>query len=110
MRKIVAVTACPTGVAHTYMSAVALKKAAKKMAVEIKVEKQGASGSEDRLTIEDLKSADGAILAADVAVKDPGRFDHLIAVECAVAEPLKDAEGIIRMLLEAIESDEKEHN
>ncbi|MCX7971254.1 MAG: fructose PTS transporter subunit IIB [Negativicutes bacterium] len=107
MKKIVAVTACPTGVAHTYMAAASLKKAAAKLGVEIKVEKQGASGAEDELTIDDLKAADGAILAADVAIKDVGRFDHLLAVECSVAEPLKDGEGIIRMLLEALVEEER---
>lgn len=62
---IVAVTACPTGIAHTYMAEDALKKQAKEMGVDIKVETNGSEGIKNRLTAEDIARADGVIVAAD---------------------------------------------
>lgn len=70
----VAVTACPTGIAHTYMSAEALNKAARDLGVEIKVETNGSAGAKNMLTAEDIKRADGVIIAADKNV-DTDRFD-----------------------------------
>lgn len=71
---IVAVTACPTGIAHTYMAEEALKKQAAEMGVAIKVETNGASGVANRLTAEDIQRAKGVIVAADKAV-EMDRFD-----------------------------------
>ena len=62
---IIAVTACPTGIAHTYMAEDALKKKAKEMGVDIKVETNGSEGIKNRLTAEDIARADGVIVAAD---------------------------------------------
>jgi 2-O-A-mannosyl-D-glycerate-specific PTS system IIC component len=99
-KTIVAVTACPAGIAHTYMAAEALEKAGRKLGVRVKVEKQGAMGIEDRITDEDLNNAVAAVFAVEVAVKEVERFDGIPLVETAVAEPLKRAEEIIKEALE----------
>lgn len=97
---IVAVTACPAGIAHTYMSADALEKAGEEMGVKVYVEKQGANGVEGRHTPEHLRDADAAIFAVDVAVKDSERFAHLPTYKTRVAAPIKDAKAVIRAALE----------
>ncbi len=73
--KIVGVCSCPAGVAHTYMAAEKLEKVAKKMGYDIIVETQGMSGIEDRLTKEDLDAAKYIILANEVALREPERFE-----------------------------------
>ena len=65
MKKIIAVTGCPTGIAHTFMAEEALKNAAKKLNVDIKVETNGASGVENAITPADLEGIYGVIIAAD---------------------------------------------
>ena len=72
--KIVAVTACPSGVAHTYMAAEALKKAGEKLGVEIKVETQGGIGIENVITEADLTNTDYVVLTKEVAIKNEERF------------------------------------
>lgn len=106
-KSIVAVTACPAGIAHTYMSAEALVKAGEAMGVKVYVEKQGANGMEDRHTSEHLKQADAAIFAVDVAVKESERFRHLAITKTSVAEPIKDAKGIIERALVKAKSHQK---
>ena len=71
---VLAVTACPTGIAHTYMAADALKAKAKEMGVNIKVETNGSTGIKNPLTDEDIKKARGIIVAADKQV-EMNRFD-----------------------------------
>jgi fructose-specific PTS system IIB-like component len=68
--RIVAVTACPTGVAHTYMAAERLEKAARRLGHAIKVETQGSMGIENELTAEEIERADVVIFAAEVAVRN----------------------------------------
>ncbi len=97
---IVAVTACPAGIAHTYMAAEALVKAGEEMGIKVYVEKQGANGVEGKHTSEQLKSADAAIFAADVAVKDSKRYEHLPIHNVKVAAPIKDAKSVIRNALD----------
>lgn len=104
---IVAVTACPAGIAHTYMAADALVKAGEEMGVKVYVEKQGANGVEDRHTAERLQQADAAIFAVDVAVKESGRFDHLPVYKTRVAAPIKDGKGVIRAALDLAATSEK---
>lgn len=98
-KTVVAVTACPAGIAHTYMAADALVKAGKELGVKVYVEKQGANGVEDKHTDELLKTADVAIFAVDVAVKESGRFDHLPVYKTKVAAPIKDGKGVIQEAL-----------
>ncbi len=99
---LVAVCSCPVGIAHTYMAAANLKKAAKKKGIEIKVETQGAQGVEDEITQEDLKRADGAIIASDVKIKGMNRFDDVPTMSFKVNEPIKNAEAVIDELVEAL--------
>ncbi len=99
-KTIVAVTACPAGIAHTYMAAEALVKAGNEMGVRVLVEKQGANGIEGRHTVEDLANADAAIFAVGVAVKEQERFAHLPTVKVPVAAPIKDGKGVITKALE----------
>lgn len=74
--RIVGVCACPVGVAHTYMAADKFTAVAKKMGYSIKIETQGASGIEDKLTDQDLKEADWIVLANDIALREPERFEE----------------------------------
>ncbi|MDU1604973.1 MULTISPECIES: PTS 2-O-a-mannosyl-D-glycerate transporter subunit IIABC [Clostridium] len=106
-KTIVAVTACPAGIAHTYMAAEALVKAGKEMGVRVLVEKQGANGIENRHTNENLKNADAAIFAVDVAVKEVERFGHLPVYKTKVAAPLRDAKAIIKNALKQAEGHQK---
>ncbi|MBU5437028.1 fructose PTS transporter subunit IIB [Tissierella sp. MSJ-40] len=99
---ILAVTSCPVGIAHTYMAAANLKKAAKKRGIDIKIETQGAQGLENEITKDDIARADGAIIASDIKIKFPERFEDLPVLECKVQEAVKDALGILDELLEAI--------
>ncbi|WP_099777075.1 PTS fructose transporter subunit IIABC [Streptococcus suis] len=96
---IVAVTACTTGIAHTYMAEEALKKQAAEMGVDIKVETNGASGVGNKLTAEDIENAVGVIIAADKAVDMP-RFNGKPLVSRPVAAGIKQAEELINLILE----------
>ncbi len=96
--KIVAVTACPTGIAHTYMAAEQLEKTAKKLGHSIKVETQGAMGIENELTQKDIDAAEVAIFATDIALERPERFDRIRKVEVPVQLALKNPEGIFERL------------
>lgn len=89
MKKILAVTACPTGIAHTYMAAEALEKAAKEKNVEIKVETRGAMGVENGLTQEEIAEAHAIIVAADTDV-DESRFTGKPVVKSGVGAAIKD--------------------
>lgn len=91
---VIAVTACPTGIAHTYMAAEALEKKAEALGVGIKVETRGSSGAKNVLTAEDIKKADGVIVAADTKVP-MDRFDGKPVVICKVADGINKAEELI---------------
>jgi PTS system fructose-specific IIC component len=102
MKKIVAVTACPTGIAHTFMAEEALKKAAKELGVEIKVETNGAIGVENALTQQDIQEAIGVILAADKDV-GPDRFNGKPVLSVSVQDGIhKPAELIQKILSETV--------
>jgi 2-O-A-mannosyl-D-glycerate-specific PTS system IIC component len=106
-KTIVAVTACPAGIAHTYMAAEALVKAGRELGVKVLVEKQGANGIEDRHTNEQLKNADAAIFAVDVAVKNKERYNHLPVYQTKVAAPIREAKKIIENALKQAETHKK---
>ncbi|MBE6172739.1 fructose-specific PTS transporter subunit EIIC [Enterococcus sp. AZ084] len=93
---VVAVTACPTGIAHTYMAEDALKKKAKEMGVEIKVETNGSEGIKNRLTAEDIARADGVIIAADKKV-EMNRFDGKELVNRPVSDGIRKTEELINL-------------
>lgn len=98
--KIVAITACPAGIAHTYMSAARLEAVAKEMGHTIKIEKQGAKGVEDRLTEQEIKEADVVIFAVDTKVKEEERFKGKQIFKCGVSAPIKNAEQVINDALD----------
>jgi fructose-specific phosphotransferase system IIB component len=96
--KIVAVTACPTGIAHTYMAAEQLEKTARKLGHSIKVETQGAMGIENKLTESEINSASVAILAVDIAIEEPERFDRVRKIKVPVQAAMKNPEAIFAQI------------
>ena len=100
-RKLIAITACATGVAHTYMAEKALLKAAKKMGVLMKVETQGATGIGNKLTAKDVQIGEAVIFATDTKVRDADRFDGKKILQVNVCDPIKDAEKVINSALDA---------
>ncbi|WP_218861398.1 PTS fructose transporter subunit IIABC [Nocardioides panzhihuensis] len=99
-RSLVAVTACPTGIAHTYMAAEALQAAAARAGVEIAVETQGSAGATP-LPAETIAEADAAIFAVDVGVRDRSRFAGKPLVSSGVKRPIDDADAMIAEALAA---------
>lgn len=95
--KLLAVTACPTGIAHTYMAAEKLAQAAEQLGVDIKVETQGSIGAENVLTDNDVRTADGVIIAADKDV-DLSRFAGKRVVTVGVAEGIHHPERLIEQV------------
>lgn len=95
---LVAVTACTTGIAHTYMAQEALQKVAAEMGVGIKVETNGASGVGNKLTAEDIKKAKAVIIAADKAV-EMNRFDSKPLINRPVADGIRKTEELINLAL-----------
>lgn len=92
---IIAVTACPVGIAHTYMAAAALQKAAVSLGHKIKIETQGAIGIENKITQKEAEAADFVIVAADVAIKEETRFKNKFIYKTDSQKALKSPKGII---------------
>jgi len=93
--KIVAVTSCATGIAHSYMAAEALKKASKELGDVIKVEIQGALGLENKLSSKDIQEADLVIWAVDVGVREKDRFRGKVIVQLGPNEAIRYAKKVI---------------
>ena len=91
---IVGITACPTGIAHTYMAAERLEKAGKKMGLKVKIETQGAMGIENELTEADIREAAAVIFAVGIPVQKKERFEGKKIFEIGVQEAIKNAEAI----------------
>lgn len=96
--KIVAVTSCPSGVAHTYMAAEALRIAAKKAGLEIRVETQGGGGIEDRLTKEEIKEATCVILSNDIRIREDERFLGKKVIRMSTAELIERADSLMKKI------------
>ncbi|MCF1628635.1 fructose-specific PTS transporter subunit EIIC [Tetragenococcus koreensis] len=96
---ILGVTACATGIAHTYMAAEALETAAEEMGYEILVEKQGANGIEDRPSEADVKRAKGVIIATDIELQNMSHYDGVPYIKTKVAEPIKNAQSLINQVV-----------
>lgn len=96
--KIVALTACPTGIAHTYMAAEQLDKTAKALGHQIKVETQGAMGIENELSESDISQADVAIFAADIEIEKRERFQKIKILRVTVQEAIKNPRGVFAKL------------
>lgn len=95
--KVLAVTACPTGIAHTYMAAEALEKAGKKLGVTIKVETNGSGGAKNILTRQEIEECDGIIVAADKTV-EMARFDGKKVIKTKVSDGIKIPEELINRI------------
>ena len=93
---IVAVTCCPSGVAHTFMAAKALEKAGAAAGLKIKVETQGQNGIQNRITDLDVANAKLVILAHDIQVKDAQRFAKANVVECSTKEAMRNAATLVK--------------
>jgi len=102
--KLVAVTSCPTGIAHSQMAAENLEQTAEQLGHDIKVEVQGAMGAENELSAADIESADAVIIAADTAV-NRDRFENVPLVKGTVKDAVNDAEGMIEEALAAADGD-----
>ena len=98
MYEILAITACPTGIAHTYMAAEALEKMGEQMGYKVKVETHGSSGVKNRFTKEDIKNAKGIIIAADTKI-DLSRFDGKKIVKAKVADGINKPKDLIEKVL-----------
>ncbi|MDD6334358.1 MAG: fructose-specific PTS transporter subunit EIIC [Clostridia bacterium] len=96
--KILAVTSCPTGIAHTYMAAEGLEKAAAKAGCAIKIETRGSGGAKNVLTEEDIREAECIIVAADAQVP-MDRFDGKKVIECQVSDGINKADRLISRAL-----------
>ncbi len=96
--KIVAVTACPTGIAHTYMAAEQLEKTARALGHQIKVETQGAMGIENQLSAKDIRDADVALFAVDIDVEQRERFSGKRIVQVPVQDAIKNPKGVLAKL------------
>jgi fructose-specific phosphotransferase system IIB component len=96
--RIVAVTACPTGIAHTYMAAEQLERTARRLGHSIKVETQGAMGIEHELSQSDVDAAEVAIIAADIALEGPERFERIRKVEVPVHVAIRDPDAVFQKL------------
>lgn len=91
--KVIAITACPLGIAHTYIAAEALRKAAYAKGIDLIIEKHAALGIEGTLTQEEIKTADAIIIAADMHV-DLKRFEGKQIINATTAQAITDAERL----------------
>ena len=96
---LVAITACPTGIAHTYMAAEQLEKTARSLGHSIKVETQGAMGIENELSQDEIDAADAVIIAADIALEQADRFDNARQIVVTVQEVIKNPVGVFEKAL-----------
>lgn len=96
--RVLAVTACPTGIAHTYMAAESLEQAGKKMGIPVKVETNGSGGAKNVLTKKEIEEADGIIIAADKNV-EMARFDGKKLISVPVSDGIKKPEELINRVL-----------
>ena len=99
MKKIVAVCVCPMGLAHTFMAADSLEKAAKELGVEIKIETQGADGVQNELTKKDIAEADAVILALAITPQGMERFDDCDPYEITLKEAIREGKDILEEIV-----------
>src|SRR5579875_4195666 len=101
MARIVAITSCPTGIAHTFMAAEGLEQGAKALEHTIKVETQGSVGAQNTLTPQEIESADVVIIAADTKV-DMSRFAGKPIYETSTNAAIKDGQAVVRNALSSV--------
>jgi PTS system fructose-specific IIB component len=101
--KCIVVTGCAVGIAHTYMAAEAMEKAAKKMGLEVYVETQGNVGIEDEVSPDQIEEADLVIIASDVGIEKPERFDGKITYYGIPADAIKHPKEMYEKAIEFYE-------
>lgn len=104
MKKLVAITSCPTGIAHTYMAAEALEKTAKEMGYTIKVETQGSAGAENKLTEQEIAEAHAVIIASTTNVSKE-RFEGKTIIEVGINEAMKNTKSLIQRAIDSNRND-----
>jgi PTS system fructose-specific IIB component len=100
--KVVGVTACTIGIAHTYIAKDKLVNAAKKLNIECKIETQGNIGVQNELTEEDIKNADVVIIASDINISRRERFKGKRIVQVPVSTAIKSPEGLLKKIQQKI--------
>ncbi|MBR0474294.1 MAG: PTS fructose transporter subunit IIB [Erysipelotrichaceae bacterium] len=93
--KIVAITACTAGIAHTYIVAEKLQKAAEELGYDIKVETQGSAGIENELTAEDIGNADVVLYTHDIAIRGANRFKGKKIVDVPISVAMKQPKSLL---------------
>ncbi len=102
--KIIGVTSCIAGLAHTPMAARALEKAGKKLSHNVKIEQQGAMGKINKLSDSDIKEAEVVIIAADKVIEGEERFKDKIIVKVKLGQCVTSAEAVIKKIVHSIET------
>lgn len=102
MKKMVAICACPMGLAHTFMAAESLQNAANELGIEMKIETQGADGIQNELTSKDIKEADAIIHAIAITPQGIERFDDYEVYEVTLKEAIREAREILEEILEEL--------
>ncbi|MGL4601919.1 MAG: PTS fructose transporter subunit IIB [Plesiomonas sp.] len=97
--KIVAVTACPTGIAHTYMAAEVLKREAHKRGLSIKVETQGAMGIENSLSVSDIVNANLRLIVSDIEIEEKERFKGCQILHLSIEQVLMNINQVFEQIL-----------
>ena len=105
--KVLGVTACPTGIAHTYLAAESLVKECKKRGFEVKVETQGSIGIENEITSEDVRDADVVIMSKDIAIKGKERFKAIPNVNVKIGDLIKNTSPLLDKVLAHLETLDK---
>lgn len=100
--KIVGITACPTGIAHTYMAQEALEKKAKELGHICHIETQGSIGIENELTTKEIREADVVILGVEVGVEGLERFDDKVTIHANIAKCISHPEEVINEALKKV--------
>jgi fructose-specific PTS system IIB-like component len=96
--KVVGITACPSGVAHTYMAAEALKISGSKFGIDVMIETQGGAGVEDELHPDDIKDAVCVIIANDIAVSGMERFKGKKVLKMGVSDIIKKSDAVMKKI------------
>lgn len=99
MKRIIGITACVTGIAHTYIAAEALMEAGKRLQVDVKIETRGAIGVENKLSSKDIEEAIGVIIASDILIQEDW-FAHKKIIKVGTQEAIKQPDQLIMTLLE----------
>lgn len=109
MAYLVAVTACVSGVAHTYMAAERLEKLCLLEKWGVSIETQGALGTENRLADEDIRRADVALLITDIELADAERFEHCRYVQCSIYAFLREPQRVMSAVRKVLSAPQQTH-